>query len=231
VTGRVLAALVTIGLAVTLSACTGSSRSGGGKQASAAAAAPGGSARSHAAYQRIGGAAQGVSLEVPGSWITVNFSDQTVKQAVGVLGGQGASVDTSLTQELTPLAKLHAVYAADVSSASTAPGHFATNLNAYCASSGISQAGSAGVAIIGRTWASELEQVGAQNLTQTAARLGKTAGVRSSYTLSTSSAGQLHAVQLEVLPESGRACFVTLTAAGPVPATVLSRAVATIQYP
>jgi hypothetical protein len=230
-TGRVLAVLVTIALAVTLSACTGSPRSTGGKNASAAAATPGGSGQSHPAYQRIGGSAQGVSLEVPGSWVTVNFSDQTVKQAIGILGAQGGSVDTSLTQELTPLAKLRAVYAADVSSGNSAPGHFVTNLNAYCSSSGISQSGSAGAAVIGRTWASELQQVGAQNLTQRPAQLGKTTGVQSSYTLSTSSAGTLHAVQLEVLPESGRACFVTVTAAGPVPATVLSRAISTIQYP
>jgi len=226
-------AFVAIGLAATLSSCSGSSQSGAGQHEPAAAAAPGSSAepRAYSAYQRIGGAAQGVSLEVPGSWVTVNFSQQTVQQAIGILGVHGSAVDTSLTHELTPLAKLHAVYAADISSGNTAPGHFVTNLNAYCASSGISQSGSAGAAIIGRTWASELQQVGAQNLKQTAARLGSTTGVRSSYTLSTSSAGTLHAVQLEVLPQSGRACFVTLTAAGPVPAAVLDRAISTIRYP
>jgi hypothetical protein len=34
-----------------------------------------------------------------------------------------------------------------------------------------------------------------------------------------------------VLPKSGTACYVTLTAAGSLPTSVLAEAIATIQYP
>jgi hypothetical protein len=235
---KYLMAVAALGLAVAVSSCTGSrpqpqARSGSEplpRSSSAGAPAAPDHSQLQAAYQRIGGAAQGVSVEVPASWKTVDFSRQTVQQALGIVGGQGGSL-TSLTQALDPLAKLHAAYAADVATAATAPGHFITNLNAYCSSSGISESGSTGVAIIGRDWASQLQQDGAQNLAQTATSLAGVAGVQSSYTLSAQSAGPLHAVQLEVLPKAGQACFVTLTAAGPVPAAVLARAISSIQFP
>lgn len=225
--GRVLAVCAAIGLAVTLSSCSGS---GGSPHSGAAAGHHARGSTESAAYRRIGGRAQGVSVEVPSSWTSVDFSHQTVQQAIRIIGASG-TIETALTQTLTPLARLHAAYAADVSSAKTAPGHFMTNVNGYCAGSGISQTGSVGAAVIGRTWASELQQVGAQDLTQTAVKLGTAAGVESSYTLSASSAGTLHAVQLQVLPKPGKACFVTLTAAGQVPGPVLAQAISSIQYP
>jgi hypothetical protein len=225
--GRVLAVFAAIGLAAALSSCSGP---GGSPHSGAAAGRHASGSAESAAYRRIGGRAQGVSVEVPSSWTSVDFSHQTVQQAIRVIGAQG-STETALTQTLTPLARLHAAYAADVSSEKTAPGHFMTNLNGYCADSGISQTGSVGAAVIGRAWASELQQIGARDLTQTAAKLGTVAGVESSYTLSASTAGTLHAVQLQALPKPGQACFVTLTAAGQVPATVLAQAISSIQYP
>lgn len=241
-TGRGLVVFAAVAIAAALTACSSSParpHSGTESASSPTPSASGvgsGSARSGqsgglAAYRRIGGTAQGVSLEVPSSWKDVDFSQQTVKQALGIIGAGQGTIQTSLTQELDPLAKLRAVYAADVSSATGSPGHFITNINAYCSSSGISLAGSTGVAVIGRTWATELQQVGALNLTQTAVRLGGVAGVQSAYALSTASAGMLHAVQLQVLPKPGRACYVTLTAAGPVPPAALSEAISTIRYP
>lgn len=225
--GRVLAVFAAIGLVSALCSCSGS---GGSPHAGTGAGHhPSGSTES-AAYRRIGGRAQGVSVEVPRSWTAVDFSRQTVPQAIRTIGAQGA-IETALTQALTPLARLHAAYAADVSSEKTAPGHFMTNVNGYCVGSGISQTGSVGAAVIGRTWASQLQQVGARDLSQTAVTLGKVAGVESSYTLSASTAGTLHAVQLQVLPKPGQACFVTLTAAGQVPGAVLAQAISSIQFP
>jgi hypothetical protein len=230
-------AFAAIGLVVAVSSCTSSgpkpqARSGSEALPHASSTRTAGQADSQpqGGYQRIGGAAQGVSVEVPASWVAVDFSRQTVQQAIGIVEVHGTG-QTALTQQLDPLAKLRAVYAADTGSGNGSPGHSMTSLNAYCSSSGVSLTGSVGAAVIGRSWAAQLQQDGARNLTQTAATLGSVAGVRSSYTLSTASAGPVDAVQLEVLPKAGRACFVTLTAAGPVPATVLARAIATIQYP
>lgn len=230
-------AFAAIGLAVAVSSCTSSgpkpqARSGSEALPRASSTRAAGQADSplKGGYQRIGGAAQGVSVEVPASWVVVDLSRQTVQQAIGIVGVRGA-VQTALTQQLDPLAKLRAAYAADTGSGNGSPGHSMTSLNAYCSSSGVSLTGSVGAAVIGRSWASQLQQDGARNLSQTAAPLGPVAGVRSSYTLSTASAGAVHAVQLEVLPKPGRACFVTLTATGQVPGTVLARAIATIEYP
>jgi hypothetical protein len=54
--------------------------------------------------------------------------------------------------------------------------------------------------------------------------------VQTSYALSTSGAGTLHAAQLEVLPAPERACFITLTAAGSLPTTVLAQIASSVQY-
>jgi 4-hydroxy-3-methylbut-2-enyl diphosphate reductase IspH len=183
-----------------------------------------------AGYQRIGGTAQGVSLDVPSSWVAVNFSQESLQQAIKLFGLTGTT-QSAFTQELEPLVKAHAVYAADIHDAGSSPGHFVTNINAYCSTSGVSQSGSAGVTALGQSWASQLQQLGAQNVTQTGAELGGVAGEESSYTLSASSTITLHATQLEVLPKAGQACYVTLTAAGSAPAAVLAEVISSIQYP
>ncbi len=235
--GSVLAASVaTIGLAAAVSACGGSASStppssspATRASASASAAATSPPAAVPAGYQRIGGAAQGVSLAVPSSWVTVNFAQQSMQAAIKKIGFHGVSQAT-LTQDLQALQKLHAVYAVDIKSTVSSPEHFATNLNAYCTNSGVTESGSAGVAILRQSAATELEQIGAHNLSQTDVKIGGVPGVQTSYTLSTSGAGTLHAAQLEVLPKSDRACFVTLTAAGPLPSGVLAHIAPSVQY-
>jgi hypothetical protein len=231
--GQVLAALAAVGLAVAVSSCSSSPAPASSPPprhappaSSPAAAAP----AAPAGYQRIGGPPQGVSLDVPSSWVSVNFSQQSLQQAIKLFGLTG-SAETAFSQELQPLVKAHAVYAADVKDAGTTPGHFVTNINAYCTTSGVTQSGSAGVATLGQSWASQLQQLGAQNISQVGAQMGGVAGEESSYTLSASSSVTLHATQLEVLPKSGTACYVTLTAAGSLPTSVLAEAIATIQYP
>jgi hypothetical protein len=186
------------------------------------AEAPGG-------YQRIGGPGQGISLDVPKTWVTVNFSQQSLQAGLKKLGLHGVSQGT-LTQGLQALQKMHAVYAVDTRSISGSPGHFATNVNAYCASSGLSASGASGVSILRQSAMTQLGQIGAQNLTQADVKIGGVPGVQTSYTLRTSGAGTLHTAQLEVLPAPERACFVTLTAAGPLPTTVLAQIASSVQY-
>jgi hypothetical protein len=186
------------------------------------AEAPGG-------YQRIGGPGQGVSLDVPKSWVTVNFSQQSLQAGIQKLGLHGVNQGT-LTQGLQALQKLHAVYAVDTRSIATSPGHFATNVNAYCTNSGLSESGAAGVSILRQSAVTQLQQLGVQNLSQADVTIGGVPGVQTSYTLSTSAAGTLRAAQLEVLPAPERACFITLTAAGSLPTTVLAQIASSVQY-
>jgi hypothetical protein len=236
--GSVLAASVAaIGLAAVVSACGGSSASttesttppatSPAAQASSPSTSP--PTAVPAGYQRIGGPEQGVSLAVPGSWVTVNFAQQTLRAAIRKIGLHGVS-QTTLAQDLQALQKLHAVYAVDIKSTVTAPGHFATNVNGYCTTSGVTESGSSGVKLLRQSAVTELGQLGAQNLSQANVEIGGVPGVRTSYTLSTSGAGTLHASQFEVLPRSDRACFVTLTSAGPLPGGVLARIAPSVRY-
>jgi hypothetical protein len=184
-----------------------------------------------AGYQRVGGATQGISIAIPGSWTTVNLAQLNLRQALQQMGLKGVSQET-LSQNLQALIKLKAVFAADLASVKNAPGHFATNINAYCSSSGTSDSGSAGVPLLRQSAEAELPQVlHAQHVTVSEVKIGGVPGIQVGYTLTSTRSGTLHAAQLEVLPKPGRACFVTLTAAGPLPAGVLSTAATTAQFP
>jgi hypothetical protein len=243
---RLAASVAAIGIASGVSACGGSSSPGPSSPPAALAStlpattAPAATspaavtptnpqAEAPGGYQRIGGPGQGISLDVPKSWVTVNFSQQSLQAGIKKLGLHGVSQGT-LTQDLQALQKLHAVYAVDTRSIASSPGHFATNVNAYCTSSGLSESGASGVSILRQSAVTELQQLGAQDLSQTDLKIGGVPGVQTSYTLSTSGAGTLHAAQLEVLPAPERACFITLTAAGSLPTAVLAEIAPSVQY-
>jgi hypothetical protein len=182
-------------------------------------------------YQRVGGATQGISIAIPSSWATVNLAQLNLRQALQQMGLKGVSQAT-LSQNLQALIKLKAIFAADLASVKNAPGHFATNINAYCSSSGTSASGSAGVPLLRQSAEAELPQVlHAQHVTVSELKIGGVPGVAVGYALTSTTSGTLHAAQLEVLPKPGRACFVTLTAAGPLPVGVLPTAAATAQFP
>jgi hypothetical protein len=184
-----------------------------------------------AGYTRVGGATQGISIAIPSSWVTVNLAQLNLKQALSRMGLKGVSQAT-LSQNMQALIKLKAVFAADLKSTASAPGHFATNINAYCSTSGTSVSGKAGVPLLRQSAESELPQaLHAQHVTVTEVKIGGVPGAQVNYMLESTTSGTLQAAQLEVLPKPGRACFVTLTAAGPLPNGVLATAAATAQFP
>ncbi len=227
------ASIAAIGLTAAVSACGGSAATSSAPHATSTAGATQTSASASvpAGYQRIGGAAQGISVAIPSSWASVNLAQLNLQQALKQMGLKGVS-EATISQNLESLLKLHAVYAADTKSMSSSPGHFATNMNAYCSSSGTSDTGSAGVPLLRQSAEAELPQVlHAQNVTASNVDIGGIPGVRIGYTLTSTTSGTLHAAQLEVLPKPDRACFVTLTASGPLPAGVLATAASTAQYP
>jgi hypothetical protein len=184
-----------------------------------------------AGYQRVGGATQGISIAIPSSWTSVNLGQLNLHQALSQMGLKGVSQAT-ISQNLKALIKLKAVFAADLKSTAGAPGHFATNINAYCSNSGTSVTGKAGVPLLRQSAEAELPQVlHAQHVKVTEVTIGGVPGVQVNYALTSTTSGTLQAAQLEVLPKAGRACFVTLTAAGPLPSGVLPTAAATAQFP
>ena len=184
-----------------------------------------------AGYTRVGGAAQGVSVAVPASWVAVDLAKEAIDSAANKIGLSGLSA-TTLIQDMQSLQKLHAVFVVDAKSAVDSPQHFASNLNAYCVASGVTDAGSAGAPLLKEEAAAEFEKIGATHVTQKDLEIGGVPGVETSYQLSSSSEGTLYGSQLEVLPKPDKACFVTVTVGeGQSEGDVLSVAAATAQFP
>jgi hypothetical protein len=177
----------------------------------------------------VGGAGQGISFAVPGAWAAVDLAKETVNQAAAKIGLRGVS-QAQLIQDMQSLQKLHALFIVDIRSAVVQ--HFATNLNAYCVSSGLNDTGSAGVPVLRQETLAEFQQLHAEHIAQKDVSIGGVPGVETSYNLSSSGAGTLAAAQLEVLPKPDRACFVTLTSTrGHLPAGVIPAVEATARFP
>lgn len=170
----------------------------------AAAAVPAG-------YRRVSDPAQRLSFAVPDSWAAINLAQETVQQAAQRLGLRGLSAQ-QLLQAMQTLQKQHALFVFDVKSGIDSPEHVATTLDAYCISSGVTDTGSAGLPALKQGVAAGMQQIHAGHIAQKDVEVGGIPGVRTSYTLSSSSAGTLEGQQLEVLPKPDRACFLTLAA-------------------
>ena len=235
-----LALPVAIGIGVAVTSCSSAPGTvkpavSATRSASAAAAlgsptAPSSPKPIPAGYRRVGGAAQGISVAAPASWVAVNLAKETVEKAARKAGLSGLSA-TTLVQAMTSLQKLHAVFVYDVKSAVDSPRHFARNLNAYCFASGVTDVGAAGIPFLKTGAAAEFEQLGATHITQKDLEIGGVPGVETSYQLSSSSAGTIYGSQLEVLPKPDKACFVTVTVGnGESAGNVLRVAAATARF-
>lgn len=230
--GQVVAALAAaVGLAVAVSSCTSSAAS---KAASSApAASPAGAGSSSApAYQSIGGTAVGVSVDVPGSWQVIDFSKVTVRQAFSQLQpGLPGVTESQFAQQVQGMASAHGAFAIGPSSATSTSGRFfADNISAYCSASGVSQAGSAGIASLRELIKTQLEQdFGGAVTSQTDVEIGGTAGLETLYSETSASGVSLEGASLAALPEPDRGCFVTITYHGDIPSRILAEAISTFQ--
>jgi hypothetical protein len=182
-----------------------------------------------AGYTRVGGAAQGISVAAPASWVAIDLAKEAIASAAKKLSLKGVDAST-LTQDMQSLQKLHAVFVYDVKSAVDSRQHFASNLNAYCDTSGVTDVGAAGVPLIKAAAAAEFEKAGATHVTQKDLTIGGVPGVETSYQLS-SATGTIDGSQLEVLPKPDKGCFVTVTVGeGQSAAKAISVAAATAQF-
>jgi hypothetical protein len=239
-----LALLAVAGIAVAVTAC--SSARAGKDDASATGAATGGASKSAspaastgaattaaaipAGYQRIGGSAQGISLAVPNSWVSVNLAKQTLEAAASKLDMPGINGST-LVQDMQSLQKDHAIFAFDIASAASSPGHYIRNLNAYCFSSGITDTGSAGVPFLTQVVKSQMSPV-ASDITQHDVTIGGVPGLETSYKVKSGSGADVQGAQLEVLPKPDVFCVVTLTFnSTQTQGNYLAVAAATAQFP
>jgi hypothetical protein len=243
VRSRGLVLLAGVGISIMLTSC---STSGAGQSATSATASASHSASASATpaassaaqttsaaipagYKRIGGSAQGISLAVPASWVEVNLATQTIQEAASQLDVTGIS-DSALVQDMESLQKQHAIFAADIASAVSDPDHFARNISAYCMSSGVTEAGSAGLPFLEAVAKDELSTIGS-HVTQKQVEIGGVPGVETSYQLTTKSDGIVDGSQLEVLPKPDKACIVSLGVdSSESQGNILTMAAATAQY-
>jgi hypothetical protein len=239
-----LAVPVVIGIAVAVTACgsapgtvkpaVSATQSASATASGSPVASPAGSSSAASVpvgYTRVGGAAQGISVAAPASWVAINLAKESIESAASKAGLSGISAAT-LVQAMTSLQKSHAVLVFDVKYAVENPDHFTPNLSAYCVVSGVTDVGAAGVPLLKETYAAEFSKLGATHLTQQQLEVGGVAGVETSYQVSSSTAGTIYGSQLEVLPKPDKACFVTVTSNKGAPeGNVVSTAAATAQFP
>jgi hypothetical protein len=229
--GFALPCVIGIGLAVASCGSAPATQSAPTASYAASAVASGSGGSVPAGYTRVGGAAQGISVAAPASWVAVNLARESIESAANRIGLKGISAGT-LVQLMESLQKQHPVVVFDVKSAQDSPRDFARNLNAYCVVSGVNDVGAAGVPLVKAEAAAGFKRLGAANVTQRYLEIGGVPGVETSYQLNSSSAGTIYGSQLEVLPKPDKACFVTLTVVqGQSADNILSVAAATAQFP
>jgi hypothetical protein len=235
---------VVIGIGVAVTACGGAPatvkpavsapRSASATASGSPVASPAGSgstAAVPAGYARIGGAAQGISLAAPTSWVALNPTKASLDKAAAKADLSGLSAAT-LIQDMASVQKLHGVIVFDVKSAVDSPEHFVPNLNAYCAVSGVTDVGAAGVPLIKSSAAAEFAKVGATHISSRQLEVGGTPGLDTTYQLDSSTEGTIYGSQLEVLSAPNKVCFVTVSVGqGESDGGVVSTAAATAQFP
>lgn len=185
---------------------------------------------SGSAAQRIGGATQGISIEVPGSFTVLDLtSETTAVNSIAKLGLTSAAVNTFVPQ-VKQFQQLHAALAVDTGEAGPSSGQFPGNISAYCDNSGTDLTGGSAVPTIKKQLTSEFSGLEAADVSTGNMQVGGVPGLETTYLLA-SSAGTLAAGQLEVAPKPQELCFVTLTTSqGRFSKSVLSTASQTAQF-
>jgi hypothetical protein len=180
--------------------------------------------------QRIGGAAQGISVEVPGSFRVLDLTSQTTAaNSVASLGLTVAAVHT-LVPEVKQFQEAHAALAVDAKGTAASSGLFPDNIGAYCTASGTDLTGSSAVPTIKERLTTEFAGLLVSNVSIDNTTVGGVPGLETTYLLN-SSTGILAAGQLVVAPKPRKLCFVTLTTSvGTFSANILSTAAQTAQF-
>jgi hypothetical protein len=180
--------------------------------------------------QRMGGAAQGISIEVPSSFRVLDLtSETTAVNSIAKLGLTSTAVDT-LVPQAKQFQQLHAALAVDAKAALTSAGQFPDNIGAYCVDSGTDLAGSGAVPTIRKQLTSEFGALQVSDISMADVPVGGVPGVETTYLLK-SSAETLRAGQLVVAPAPRKFCFVTLTTSVPTFAeSILSTTAQTAQF-
>jgi hypothetical protein len=168
--------------------------------------------------QRIGGATQGVSIEVPSSFSVLDLTSETT-----------AAVHT-LVPQVKQFQQVHAALAVAAKGDAGSAGQFPDNISAYCVDSGTDLVGSSAVPTIKARLTNEFGGLQVSNVSMASTPVGGVPGLETTYLLN-SSAGTLAAGQLEVAPKPREFCFVALTTSeSTFSKSILSTAAQTAQF-
>ena len=168
-----------------------------------------------AGYRWVGSTDQGVWFAVPDSWAAVNLAKVNVTQALSRFRLKGLSSSVMKTG-LNELSQQHAIFAADLASAVRSPYGFATNANAFCESSPVAPDASSLPALKAYVQA-QYAQLGAHVLALGDATVDGDVGIKSEFTITSTSGVTLTDTQYLILTKSSRACTITLSTDNPAP--------------
>lgn len=209
---RVLAVAAVFAITATAAACGSGSGSGSGSQ-------------------RIGGATQGISVEVPDSFSVVDLtSESSAVNSIAKLDLSSAILQP-LVKQTVQFLQWHAALAVDAKGTAATSGQWADNISAYCLGSGTDLTGSSAVPTLKKDLTAEFDGLEAKVTSMENMRIGGVPGLETTYLLESSTGETLEAGQLEVAPKPQEVCFVTLTTSlSTFSSSILTTAAQTAQF-
>jgi hypothetical protein len=160
--------------------------------------------------QRIGGAGQGISVEIPGTFSVLDLtSEQAAVNSIANLGLTSA-VAKPLVQQVVQTRSVHPAMAVD-SNGTVAKSEFADTIVAYCEASGTALTGSRAVPALRKALDNQFAGFMANGFATNSTQIGGVPGLETTYSVETAT-GTLSAGELVAAPKPGEFCFVTLTA-------------------
>lgn len=166
-----------------------------------------------AGYKWAGSAAQGVFFAVPDSWAAIDLAKINLTQAVDRFWPKGVSSNMMTT--LRQLSRQHAIFFADLASAVQSSHQFATNGNAFCATTALA-AGTGSTSALKALMRAQYAQIGAHGLVFRDVTIDGDTGIKADFAITTVAGVKLTDTQYTVLTKSSRLCYVTFTTDRPL---------------
>lgn len=166
-----------------------------------------------AGYQWVGISSQRIWLAVPDSWVVINLSSSSLNSALRKVSVKGLSA-SALKSVLTNLRQHHALFLADVQSASTSPNKFATNANAFCNPTDV-EPGPGAAGAFESALRGEYAKLNAQVISIKDTTAGDTLTIRAEIKLQTAGGYPLTELQFVQLTNRSEVCQTTLSTDNP----------------
>jgi hypothetical protein len=163
-----------------------------------------------AGYQWVGIAAHDLWLAVPDSWISLNLNSMSVTQAMDRVRLKGQTA-TAMRTALQNMKQAHGFIVVDTASIATSPTKFATNVNAFCATSVLEPGPGAASAIVSSTDAAYTKAGGNVISDHEVADTASSVIVKIEVDLQTSTGQTSHELQYIDLTSQGQICYTTMS--------------------